>query len=143
MPRASVRRLRLVPLLARSVGLGPVFSPAQGGLGHRAIQGEPPPVNALQLLVGEQARDPELLKHPGLGPLLKAAVGAGVLADARAIQGLPGAAGAQHKQDAVHRIPVLYPGTVAAQGVRFARRQQRFHRLPQLIGQAPMIVFNY
>jgi hypothetical protein len=142
MPLASVSRLRLVPVLARSVGLGPVFPPAQWGLGHRAIQGEPLPVNALQLFVTQQPRDPELLEHPGPGPLGKAAVGAGVLADARAIQGLPRAAGAQHKQYAVHRIPVRYAGTVAAQGMGFALRQQRFHRLPQFVGKAPMIIFN-
>jgi hypothetical protein len=143
MPRASVSRLRLVPRLARSVGLGPVFFPAQGSLGQRAIQGEPLPIDPRQLFVSEQARNPELFKHPGLRPLLKAAVGAGVLADARAIQRLPRAAGAQYKQNAVHRVPVLDPGAVTAPGVRFAGGQQRFHRLPQGVGQAPVIIFYY
>src|SRR6266487_1601070 len=42
-PCPKVRRLRFTPLLPRSVGLGPVFSPAQRGLGHRPIQSRASP----------------------------------------------------------------------------------------------------
>ena len=41
MPWASVNRLRLTPPLPRSVGLGPVFSPAQGRFGHGAVHTQP------------------------------------------------------------------------------------------------------
>ena len=58
MPWASVNRLRLTPLLPRSVGLGPVFSPAQGGFGHGPVQAQPTPVHALQLIVTFQPRPP-------------------------------------------------------------------------------------
>ena len=40
MPWASVNRLRLTPPLPRSVGLGPVFPPAQGRFGHGAVTGD-------------------------------------------------------------------------------------------------------
>src|SRR3954468_4643076 len=52
VPRASVSRLRLVPHLARSVGLGPVFSPTEGRLAHRPVQRQPRPVDPLQPIVG-------------------------------------------------------------------------------------------
>jgi hypothetical protein len=66
-----------------------------------------------------------------------------VLANAGGIQGLPLAAGAQDKQDAVHRIPVRDRWVVTTQGVRLAWGQQGLHLLPQLIGNAPTVVFNY
>ena len=40
IPRPSVNRLRLTPVLPRSVGLGPVFPPAQGGLGYGSIHAQ-------------------------------------------------------------------------------------------------------
>jgi len=123
--------------------LGPVFFPAQGGLGHCAIQRKPVPVNAPEFLTAHQAINPELLEDPGLNPLLKAPVRRGVVANARRVQGRPLAAGAQHEEYSIHRIPVGHPRVVAPQGVRLARGQQLFHLLPQNVGNAPAIVFNY
>src|SRR6478735_8654009 len=54
MPLASVSRLRLVPPFARSVGLGPVFFPPERRLGHRAVHGEPSPVDSNEFVVCEQ-----------------------------------------------------------------------------------------
>ena len=44
-PPPSVSRLRLVPRLPRSVGLRPVFPPAQRRLDHRPVHGKPGPVD--------------------------------------------------------------------------------------------------
>src|SRR5438034_8193267 len=96
-PAPSVSRLRFVPLLARSVGLGPVFSPTQRRFGHRAVECLPVPLDAVQLLVGQQAACPEFAKHSRLGPLLEAAVGGTLRADTGGIQRFPLAAGAQHE----------------------------------------------
>jgi hypothetical protein len=70
-PCASVNTLRLTPLLARSVGLGPVFFPPEGRLAHRSIHTQPPPVQPLQFLELLDARAPQLPKHPRRGPLLE------------------------------------------------------------------------
>src|SRR5215210_3698825 len=58
-PWPSVSRLRLTPRLPRSVGLRPVFFPAQWRLGHRPVHAQPVPVNALQFVKLLQARLPE------------------------------------------------------------------------------------
>src|SRR5881296_3173919 len=67
-PWPSVSRLRLTPLLARSVGLGPVFFPAQRGLRQGPIHPQPAPVQALQLLKLLYPGLPQLQKHSGLDP---------------------------------------------------------------------------
>src|SRR5512133_1334576 len=81
MPDASVSRLRLVPFLARSVGLGPVFFPSKRRFRHRSVHHHPVPVEALELVVGEQSATPELLEHPRFGPLQESAMGRRVTAD--------------------------------------------------------------
>src|SRR5512135_3888717 len=73
-PRPSVSSDRLVPLLARSVGLGPVFPPAQRGLGHRPVQALPLPLDALQFVVLVQGDAPEVSQDPPGGPLLEVVV---------------------------------------------------------------------
>src|SRR3954469_12193452 len=59
MPCPSVNRLRLVPLLARSVGLGPVFFPAERRFGHCAVHGLPLPIEADPLVKFAHAGPPE------------------------------------------------------------------------------------
>src|SRR5271157_2815585 len=63
-PSPSVRRERLVPDLARSVGLGPVFSPTQRRLRHRSIQALPAPVDPAQRVVFPERFFPEAEEHP-------------------------------------------------------------------------------
>jgi hypothetical protein len=60
--------------------------------------------------------------------------------DARLVQRIPLAAGAEHEEDGIHRLPILDAGPMAPQGVRFARREQRFDALPQLIRNTPITV---
>ena len=71
MPCASVNRLRLTPPLPRSVGLGPVFFPAQRRFVQRTVEGHPVEIEAYQVFV------PELGEDPGLHPFLKPGVGRG------------------------------------------------------------------
>src|SRR5215210_1155581 len=142
-PLASVSRLRLVPLLARSTGLGPVFSPSQRSLGHRAIYGEPAPVSSTEFVVGEQPIHPELLKDPGLHPLLKASMCRGVVANAGSIQRTPLTARPEHEEDRVHRVTIRHPRIVAAQRVWLPWRKEGLHLLPEHIRNAPAIVVDY
>src|SRR5215467_16082453 len=74
-PCPSVSRERLTPLLPRSVGLGPVFSPPKRRFGHRPIHTQEAPIDALQLVKRFEAGLPELLEHTGLDPFTKAIVG--------------------------------------------------------------------
>src|SRR5262245_61666224 len=81
-PLASTSRLRLAPSLPRSVGFWPVFFPPEGRLGHAPVHRQPLPVEPLQLVVLLQPALPELLEDAGPDPLLEAAVGRALGADA-------------------------------------------------------------
>src|SRR5262245_8735167 len=101
-PAASTSTLRLTPRLARSVGFLPVFFPPEGSLGHAAIHAYPLPIDPFQAVVFQQARLPHLKENAGLHPLLKAIVSRRSGTELGGIQGLPLAAGAQHKENGVH-----------------------------------------
>ena len=60
--------------------------------------------------------------------------------EARLVQRIPRAAGAEHEEDGIHRLSILDAGPMAPQGVRFARREQRLDALPQLVRQTPITV---
>jgi len=121
MPRASVKRLRLTPPLARSVGVGPVFFPAQRRLVQRTVEGHPLKIEPNQLVVVPQGFVPEPGKHARLYPLLEAAVRRAGRANARRAQRFPLAACAQDKENAVQHLPVRHPPPVAAQRMRLGR----------------------
>src|SRR5690348_239577 len=71
-PCPSVSTLRFTPRLPRSVGLGPVFFPAQWGLGHGPVHTYPLPVNPPQFVKLLQSSLPQLEEDARLHPLLKA-----------------------------------------------------------------------
>ena len=134
MPWASVRRLRLTPPLPRSVGLGPVFPPAQGRLGHSPIHAHPTPVQPLQFVVTFQSHSPQFQEHSSGNPFLKAQVGGGPRADACGIQGFPLASGAQHVEDAIGAGAIGNPGPATAEpmGVHMLWDQGLQH-FPELV----------
>src|SRR5450756_2094783 len=70
-PCPSVNRLRLTPALPRSVGLGPVFFPAQRGFGHGPVHTQPIPVDPLQVIELCDACLPQVQKDIRLHPFLK------------------------------------------------------------------------
>src|SRR3954471_8231181 len=88
-PRPSVSTERFTPRLPRSVGLRPVFPPAQGRFAQGPVQRQPRPIDAAQGVVGQQALAPERLEHPGRDPLLEAPVGRGRRTDARLPERVP------------------------------------------------------
>src|SRR5450432_1830249 len=139
-PLASVSKLRLVPPLARSVGFGPVFFPAQGCLGHRTVHRKPGPVDSDELLVVSKGLHPGPLEDAGLGPFQEATVRRGARAYASGVEGVPLAAGAQYEQDCVHRVAIGHPRVVASEGMLLAFRQQRLDLRPQHIRNPPPIV---
>ena len=133
-PSPSVRRLRLTPPLARSVGLGPVFSPAERSLCHCAVHRLPFPIDPFQLVVLQQAGLPQIQEHPGGDPFPEPVVCRAARTDAGGIERVPLAAGAQHKQDSVHAFAVVGPGPPAAEAVGVhALGQKRLEPGPKFI----------
>src|SRR4051812_337668 len=58
-PPPSTSKERLAPILPRSTGLGPVFSPRQRRFRDRPIHAQPLPVDASERIVRSQTRLPE------------------------------------------------------------------------------------
>src|SRR4051794_29580150 len=96
MPSPSTSRLRLAPSLPRSVGFLPVFFPPEGCFRHAPVHRQPGPVNPFPVVVGHQARLPQVLEDSLLNPALEAVVGGGAGAETGGVQGLPLTARAQH-----------------------------------------------
>jgi hypothetical protein len=59
-------------------------------------------------------------------------------ADARLLQRLPLAAGAEHDANGLQRCAILATGPMAPQGVQCAPREQRYEALPQLVRHTPI-----
>src|SRR5438105_5808401 len=142
-PAPSVSRLRLTPSLARSVGFGPVFFPAERCLAHRAIHRQPSPVDAFEFVVVQQALLPEVQEDSRCAPRLKPAVGRRTRADARPIQCVPLTSGPQHEEDGVHGVTGRYRWLMTPERVGLGRWKQRFHLLPQCVRNAPAVVLGY
>ena len=138
MPLPSASWLRLTPFLARSVGFLPVFSPPEGRLGHAPVHRQPGPVDAPQAVVLQQARPPHLEEDALADVLLEAVVGGGAGAEDGGVQSLPGAAGAQHKEDGVQAHPVRGARLTAAEGMGVHMLgQEPFDLRPEVIRNAP------
>jgi hypothetical protein len=58
--------------------------------------------------------------------------------DARVIQGVPLAPGAEDEEDGIHGPAIINTGAVAPERVRLPRRQQWLDALPQGIGYPPI-----
>ena len=138
-PCPSVSTLRFTPPLPRSVGLGPVVSPAQGSLGHAVVQCQPLPVNALQFLAFQQAAPPECLEYTCINPFPEAAIRRRAGADSGAVQRIPLHACSPHQKDYVNRSAVRHSRPVASQWMLLRQRQERLHLLPQRIGHSPAL----
>src|SRR5215510_12707830 len=138
MPLPSTSRLRLTPRLARSVGLGPVFFPPEGCLGHAAVHAQPRPVDFLQVVVLQQASAPHLQEDAGLDPFLEAVVSGGAGAEDGGVEGFPRRAGAQVEEDGIHAHTVGGPRFAAAEAVGVHMFwEEPFDFLPEVIGDAP------
>src|SRR5919199_3959969 len=105
-PCPSVSRLRLTPLLPRSVGVRPVFFPPERCLRHRSIQTQPGPVNAVQFSKLLDPGIPEFQEDACRHPFLKAVMGGGFGTQVGLVQGLPLAPGAQDVEDGIGTAPV-------------------------------------
>jgi hypothetical protein len=58
--------------------------------------------------------------------------------EARLVQRIPLAAGAEHEEDGIHRLPILDPWPVAPERVWLPWREQRLDVLPQFVGYPPI-----
>jgi hypothetical protein len=130
----------LTPFLARSVGFLPVFFPPEGCLGHAPVQAQPGPVDPFQAVVVEQAGLPQLEEDALGDPLLEAVVGGRAGAEARGVQGLPLAAGAQDVEDGVGADAVGGARPAAPEGVGVdVLGDEGLHHIPQFVGEAPVV----
>src|SRR2546428_7645574 len=96
----SVRTWRLVPDFARSVGLGPVFFPAQRGFVERGVGRLPGPLQPLRRVIVLEEQTPHRLPDTAVDPALKAAMDRGAGAEL-AGHGLPLTPRPQHVEHAV------------------------------------------
>jgi hypothetical protein len=119
------------------VGLGPVFSPAQGRLGQRPIHRQPVPLDPAQLIKLLDSGLPEFEEHACFHPGLKPIMRRRMRAQLSLVERLPLAAGPQDEEDGVcaSAISDAWPPTPKAMGVDMDR-QQRLEDRPQLIGDA-------
>jgi hypothetical protein len=141
MPSASTSRLRLTPFLARSVGFLPVFFPPEGRLGHAPVHRQPRPVDALPVVVGQEACLPQRQEDTLLHPELEAVVGGGAGAEAGGVEGLPLATGAQDKEDGFHADAVGSGGFAAAEGMGVDPwRDEHGHGFPEVVADAPLVL---
>jgi hypothetical protein len=118
----------------------PVFFPPEGRLGQAPVQTQPPPVDALQAVVFQQAHLPELQEDARRDPLLEAVVGGGAGAGLGGVQRLPLAAGAQDEEDGIGTNAVGGAGSAAAGAMGVdVPGEAEFHEFPELIGDAPVL----
>jgi len=140
MPLPSTSRLRLTPLLARSVGFLPVFFPPEGRLGHAPVQAQPGPVDLLEVVVFVKAHLPHLEEDALPDPLLEAVVGGGPGAELGGVQGLPLAASAEAEEDGIHADAVGGAGLATPEGVSVdAGGDADLDLGPEVIGDAPIV----
>jgi hypothetical protein len=69
---------------------------------------------------------------------LEAAMGGTTGTDARLVQRIPLAAGAEHEEDGIHRLAIIDAAPMAPQGVWFTWREQWHDALPQLVRDTPI-----
>jgi hypothetical protein len=59
-------------------------------------------------------------------------------ANARLLQRIPLAAGAEHEEDGIHGFTIIDAGPMTPQRVWFTRGKQRHNALPQLVRDTPV-----
>lgn len=119
------------------MGLGPVFSPAQGRLGQRPIPRKPVPLDPGQIRKLLDAGLPEVEEHARFHPGLKPIMRRRMRTPLGLVHCLPLAAGPQDEEDGVRASAICdaRPPTPKAMGIDM-NRQQRLEDRPQLIGDA-------
>src|SRR5512135_2640232 len=117
-PCPSVSRLRFTPRLPRSVGLGPVFFPAQRRFRHGSIHREPVPVDPAELIKLLHSGLPEFEEDSRLYPLLKAVMRRRMRTQLRLIKGLPLASRSQHVEDRIGTVAIRHPRPSSSKAMR-------------------------
>jgi hypothetical protein len=134
IPLVSVSKLLLTPFLPRSVGLGPLFSPAERRFCHRSIHGHPRPVNPLGLVVLKEPLLPKTVKQSLLSPALEPSMRSGTRADSSGVQRIPLTASVQNEKNGIeYDSVVLRLSTAFARMGIFPGRNPWLDFLPKLI----------
>jgi hypothetical protein len=128
----------LVPGLARSVGLGPVFFPPEPGLAQPPVGRLPFPLDLAQLVALLDQQGPDLLEDAVAAPPLEPAVHRAIVAILLG-QLVPLAAAAEAEDDAVEGRPPVdpAPATVLLGRRRGVFEQDRLDPLPEGVGDLP------
>ena len=135
-PFPSVSRLRFVPCLARSVGLGPVFFPPERGLGHRSVHRLPFPVQSMQIIEFLQGFRPQFLEDSPLHEHLEVSMDCAARTELRRHR-LPLTARSQDVKDAVkHRPPTQTRTPTLPRTSELG--QERLNPIPHLIWHAKL-----
>jgi hypothetical protein len=135
-PPRSPARCSLEPCLPRSTGVAPVRSPVDRpqaeGVDTDAFQVDP--AGGTEFV---QQDRPELLEHPGAGPLVQASPAGGGRAAAQFLgwQQAPRGRGAGHEDERGDAVAVRHTARDAAARAGRRWRQQRLDALPQLRGE--------
>src|SRR6266498_4061883 len=133
-PCPSVSMLRFTPLLPLSVGLGPVFSPAQRCFGHRPVHAQPLPLYTFQFIELLHSPFPQLQEHPCFYPLLKAVMSGGTSGQVGLVEGSPLAAGTQHVEYGIGTSAIRHARSAATETMGVLMHgQERLKHCPQLI----------
>ena len=69
---------------------------------------------------------------------MKATMGGTTGTEARLMQSIPLAAGAEHKEDGIHGLAILDAGPMAAQRMGLAWREQGLEAVPQFVRDTPI-----
>src|SRR5438093_4653164 len=134
-PPPSVRTWRLVPDLARSVGFGPVFFPAQRSFVQGRVGGLPGPLQALRGVIVLEEQPPHRRPHAVVDPALEPPVHRGPRTELPG-DSLPLAARPQHIEHRVENPPRRNPRP-AARALELLAREDVLHHEPQVVRNLP------
>jgi hypothetical protein len=95
----------------------PTFFPPKRGFGHRAVHGQPLPINPFQSLVFDQAVGPQRQEDARRRPLLEAAMGGTTGTEVSLMQRVPLTPGTQDEEKGIHGLTIINAGPMAPQRV--------------------------
>jgi hypothetical protein len=119
----------------------PTFFPPKRGFGHRAVHGQPLPINSFQGLVFHQTIGPQRQENARRRPFLEAAMGGTTGTEAGLIQRVPLTPGTEDEENGIHGLTIINAGSMAPQRVQLPWRKQPLEAFPQLVRHAPITMY--
>lgn len=135
-PSASTKILFFVPSFPRSVGLGPIFSPAEPGLVGASVGGLPCPIKAAEFVAFGNKLFPDALEKTLFHPLLEPVMNTTVIAKFLRYV-IPLATRTHPKDDRLEHTTKVHSTPAAHSSRRTEFIEYRSDALPQGIGDNP------